>query len=49
MKHLLCEAQQFSSEVVHAVVIIIHKMIYCTIHSHVRLTKSNSNSVAMII
>ena len=36
--------QQFSPEVVHAVVSVIHEMVYCTIHSHVQLRKSNSTS-----
>ena len=36
--------QQFSPEVVHAVVSVIHEMVYCTIHSHVQLRKSNWTS-----
>ena len=36
--------QQFSPEVVHAVVSVIHEMVYCTIHSHIQQKKSISTS-----
>ena len=38
------EGQQFSPEVVHAVVSVIHELVYCTIHSHIQLKKSTSTS-----
>lgn len=38
------QGQQFSPEVVHAVVSVIHELVYCTIHSHVQVKKSISTS-----
>ena len=38
------EGQQFSPEVVDAVVSVIHELVYCTIHSHIQLKKSTSTS-----
>ena len=36
------EGQQFSPEVVHAVLSVIHEPVYCTIHCHIQLKKSTS-------
>jgi len=38
------EGQQFSPEVVHAVLSVIHELVYCTIHCHIQLKKSTSTS-----
>ena len=38
------EGQQFSPEVVHAVISVIHELVYSTIQSHIQLKKSTSTS-----
>ena len=38
------EGQQFSPEVVHALLSVIHEMVYFTIHSHIQQKKSISTS-----
>ena len=38
------EGQHFSPEVVHAVISVIHELVYCTIHCHIQLKKSTSTS-----
>ena len=39
------EGQQFYPEVVHAVLSVIHELVYCTIHCHIHLKKSTSTSL----